>query len=201
MRLSRFFKIIFLISCLGIFGGCQSSTKNLKQKEIDKAQNIDTNKKTLVVYFSQSGTTKRLAEFAADILNADIYEIIAAKPYTEQDLAYYTNGRADQEQSNSSTRPTISGEIKNIEEYDRIILGFPIWHSQAPKIIITFLESYDFSGKTILPFCTSHSSPIGSSASNLHKYTTSATSWLEGKRFDGETSKKELEDFINSSID
>lgn len=200
MRLSRFFKIVFLISCLGIFGGCQSSTKDIKQKEIAKVQNIDTNKKTLVVYFSQSGTTKRLAEFAADILNADIYEIIAAKPYTEQDLAYYTNGRADREQDDSSVRPKISGEIKNIEEYNNIVLGYPIWHNQAPKIIITFLESYNFSNKTILPFCTSHSSDITTSVKQLQKYTSSTTTWLEGKRFDNKTSKIELENYLKTLI-
>lgn len=205
MKISRFVKIIFLVSFLGIFAGCQNSTKNTdlnkNQNEEDKIKDMDINKKTLVVYFSQTGTTERLAKYVADILNADIYEIIAAKPYTEEDLAYYTNGRADQEQNDPSVRPKISGEIKNMDEYDRIILGYPIWHSQAPKIIITFLENYDFSKKTIIPFCTSHSSGIGSSASNLHRYTASTTSWLEGKRFGGETSKKEIEDFLNSIID
>lgn len=88
-----------------------------------------------------------------------------------------------------------------MEEYDRIILGYPIWHSQAPKIIITFLEKYDFSKKTIIPFCTSHSSGIGSSASHLHEYTAPTTTWLEGKRFGGETSKKEIEEFLNNIID
>jgi flavodoxin len=205
MKKSRFLKIILFISFLGIFTGCQNPTNNIdqnkKQSEVNKTQDMDTNEKTLVVYFSQTGTTKRLAEYAADILNADIYEIIAAEPYTKEDLAYYTNGRADQEQSDPSVRPQISGEIKNMEEYDRIILGYPIWHSQAPKIIITFLEKYDFSKKTIIPFCTSHSSGIGSSASHLHEYTAPTTTWLEGKRFGGETSKKEIEEFLNGIID
>lgn len=162
---------------------------------------MNINKKTIVVYFSQTGTTKRLAQYAADILNVDSYEIIAAEPYTTKDLAYYTNGRADKEQSATSVRPKISSEIINMEEYDRIILGYPIWHSQAPKIIITFLENYDFSEKTIIPFSTSHSSGIGSSASNLYKYTASTTSWLKGKGFGEETSKKEIEDFLNCFTD
>lgn len=124
--------------------------------------------KALVVYFSCTNTTKTLAEYAENILGADIYEIVPAEPYTEADLAYYTNGRADREQNDPSSRPEISGGIDNISDYDTIILGYPIWHGQAPRIICTFLESYDFSGKTIIPFCTSHSSGMGSSADNLH---------------------------------
>lgn len=104
-----------------------------------------------------TGTTEPLAEYAAEILEADIYEIMPEVPYTETDLAYYTNGRADQEQNDPSARPAIAGKVENMEEYDTIILGYPIWHGQAPRIISTFLESYDFSEKTIIPFCTSHS--------------------------------------------
>ena len=101
-------------------------------------------------------------------MNADLYEIIPEDPYTEEDLAYYTDGRADQEQNNPDARPAISGEVENMAQYDVVLLGYPIWHGQAPRIISTFLESYDFSGKTIVPFCTSHSSGIGSSDDDLH---------------------------------
>ena len=80
--------------------------------------------KTLVVYFSATGTTKLLAEYAAEILNADLYEIVPEDPYTEEDLAYYTNGRADQEQNDPSIRPGISGSVENMEEYNTIILGY-----------------------------------------------------------------------------
>jgi len=146
---------------------------------------------TLVVYFSATGTTKPLAEYAADILDADIYEIVPDDPYTEEDLAYYTNGRADREQNDSSARPTISSSVENMEQYDTILLGYPIWHGQAPRIISTFLESYDFSGKTILPFCTSHSSGIGTSDTNLHLLAANAN-WLDGRRFAGGTTKEEI---------
>lgn len=154
--------------------------------------------KTLVVYFSATGTTEPLAEYAAEILGADIYEIVPEQPYTEADLAYYTNGRADQEQNDPNARPVISGNVENMDEYDTLILGYPIWHGQAPRIISTFLESYDFSGKTIVPFCTSHSSGIGSSADNLHELCPDSVNWLDGKRFEAGTSKEVLEEWLGS---
>ena len=137
-----------------------------------------------------------MAENAAEILNANLYEIVPEDPYTEEDLAYYTNGRADQEQNDASARPAISGGVENMEKYDTIILGYPIWHGQAPRIISTFLESYDFSGKTIVPFCTSHSSGIGSSADNLHSLCADSVNWLDGKRFEAGTTKETLEEWF-----
>lgn len=104
--------------------------------------------KILVAYFSCTNTTGTLAKYTAEGLGADLYEIMPRVPYTEEDLAYYTGGRADQEQNDPDARPEISGSVKNMEEYDTIVLGYPIWHGQAPRIISTFLESYDFSGKT-----------------------------------------------------
>ena len=153
--------------------------------------------KALVAYFSATGTTKALAETAADILNADLYEIVPADPYTDEDLAYYTGGRADREQNDPSARPAISGTVENMEQYDTVLIGYPIWHSQAPKIIYTFLESYDFSGKTVLPFCTSHSSGIGSSADNLHCLAPDAN-WLAGTRFAAESSESEIRAWLDS---
>lgn len=154
--------------------------------------------RTLVVYFSATGITKPLAEYASEILSADIYEIVPEEPYTEADLAYYTNGRADQEQNNPSARPAISGSIENMEEYDTIVLGYPIWHGQAPRIISTFLESHDFSGKTIIPFCTSHSSEIGSSADNLHTLCSEQTNWKPGRRFEAGTSMEQIEEWLSN---
>ncbi len=146
---------------------------------------------TLVVYFSATGTTRQLAEVAADILKADIAEIVPEVPYTAEDLAYYTDCRADREQQDDTARPAISGSIENMAQYRTVLLGYPIWHGQAPRIISTFLESYDFSGKTLVPFCTSQSSGIGSSAANLHALAEDAA-WLEGRRFAAGTSREEL---------
>ena len=123
-----------------------------------------------VAYFPCTGTTEAVAIEIADITGAALYEITPEIPYTAEDLDYGNNAsRANQEQSNPSARPSISGTVEDMEQYDIVFLGYPIWHGQAPRIISTFLESYDFSGKTIVPFCTSHSSGIGSSDENLHE--------------------------------
>lgn len=159
-------------------------------------QEADVSTKTLVVYFSCTGTTELIAEYVMEILGADLYEIVPENPYTDADLAYYTNGRADQEQNDPDVRPAISGSVENMDEYDTIILGYPIWHGQAPRIISTFLESYDFSGKTIIPFCTSHSSGVGSSAANLHALCSESVEWADGKRFEGGASKESVENWI-----
>ncbi len=173
----------------------QESSEAVSEPE----QESDMETKTLVVYFSATGTTKPLAEYAAEILNADLYEIVPEDPYTEENLAYYTNGRADQEQNDASARPAISGGVENMEEYDTILLGYPVWHGQAPRIVSTFLESYDFSGKTIIPFCTSHSSGIGSSADNLHPLCSDSTEWLEGRRFAGGSSRATMEEWLSDT--
>ncbi|MCM1167942.1 MAG: aldo/keto reductase, partial [Ruminococcus sp.] len=151
----------------------------------------------LVAYFSATNTTEKLAEYAAEILGADLYEITPAVPYTAADLEYYTDCRADREQADSSCRPEVSGSVSNMSGYKTVFIGYPIWHGQAPRIISTFLESYDFSGKIIVPFCTSHSSGIGSSDTNLHSLAGSAN-WLSGKRFSGNSSKSEVKNWINN---
>lgn len=157
------------------------------------------NKKTdaLVVVFSRTGHTKPLAEYAADYLDADLFEIEAAVPYTDADIAYYTNCRANREQNDPAARPEIANEVKNMEQYDTIVLAYPIWHGQAPKIIYTFLESYDFTGKTIIPFCTSASSGIGSSATNLHALAPDAV-WKDGRRFAIGTSKETVKNWLKT---
>lgn len=155
--------------------------------------------KTLVVYFSCTNTTEGIANHILNAAHADKYEIEAAIPYTEDDLKYYTGGRADKEQNDPTARPKIAGSISNIEDYDTIFLSYPIWHGQAPKIIYTFLESYDFSGKTIVPFCTSHSSRVGSSAANLHSICKGDNViWKTGTRFASSASSSSVVSWINS---
>lgn len=152
----------------------------------------------LVAYFSCTGTTKPLAEYAAEYLNADLYEIRPEVPYTSADLNYgNSNSRATREQNDPQARPAISGKVENMAQYGTIVLAYPIWWGQAPRIISTFLESYDFGGKTIVPFCTSGSSPIGSSASSLHSLTDGSTQWKSGRRFAGGTSRETIIQWLN----
>ena len=154
-----------------------------------------TQNKTLVAYFSATGNTRPLAEYAADILGADLYEIVPVEPYTEADLAYYTDCRADREQNDPSARPAISGKTDNMDKYDVVFIGYPIWHGQAPRIISTFLESYDFTGKTIVPFCTSGSSPY--SDSTIKPLATEAN-WITGRRFPAGTTRGTMENWLGT---
>ncbi|MDE7215268.1 MAG: aldo/keto reductase, partial [Clostridia bacterium] len=151
----------------------------------------------LIAYFSCTNTTESIAKLIGTETKGTLYEIVPQTPYTAEDLKYYTNGRADREQDDPSARPAINGSVENMEQYDVIFLGYPIWHGQAPRIISTFLESYDFSGKTIVPFCTSHSSGIGSSDTNLHSLANNAR-WIAGKRFPSGTSQKSVAEWIES---
>lgn len=152
----------------------------------------------LVACFSATGNTRPLAEYIAEGLHADFYEIVPKEPYTETDLNYNdNNSRTSIEQNDPNSRPAINGSVENMEQYDVMFIGYPIWWGQAPKIISTFLERYNWNGKTIVPFCTSGSSPIGSSATNLERLTDGAD-WLPGRRFGGSTSREELLAWANS---
>ncbi len=153
--------------------------------------------KILVAYFSCTGTTEKIAGWIAEQTGADLYEIIPESPYTSEDLNYGdSSSRTTQEQNNPEARPVISGESADIDRYDIIFLGYPIWHGQAPRIISSFLESYDFSGKTIVPFCTSHSSGAGSSAVDLQSLCSPSVTWLPCERFSADTSTETIEEWI-----
>ena len=156
----------------------------------------ETDEKILVVYFSCSNNTKSVAQKIQTATGSAIYEIVPAIPYTTADLDYNTDCRANREQNDANSRPEISGSVENIGQYDTVYIGYPIWWGQAPKIIYTFLESYDFSGKTLIPFCTSGSSPMGSSATNLHSLAPDAT-WLGGQRFGGSASQATVTAWVN----
>ena len=141
------------------------------------------NASVLVVYFSTDDTIRAAALTAADALGADVFEIVPAEPYTADDLNYNKSGtRATVEQRDSSARPEIAVLPESLEQYSTILLGYPIWWGQAPKIVSTFLESVDVSGKTIIPFCTSASSGVGSSDTNLHPFADDTVTWLPAKR-------------------
>ena len=147
--------LLFLLTLL-TFAGCVSPktvelTSDSKSNRETESGTDGTSRESggvIVVYFSRTGNTRPLAEYIKDELNADIYEIEAKVPYTEDDIKYYTDCRADREQNDRSARPEIAGELPDFSKYNTIYLGYPIWYGQAPKIIYTFLEGVDLSGKT-----------------------------------------------------
>lgn len=153
--------------------------------------------KVLVAYFSATNTTEGVAQTIADSLGADLYEITPEQPYTAADLDYHDDkSRSTIEMNDPNSRPAISGSVENMEQYDIVFIGYPIWWGEAPRILSTFVESYSFYGKTIVPFCTSGGSGVGSSASNLERLTSGAT-WLSGTRLNGGASHSSVVEWIN----
>ena len=160
-------------------------------------QKADEGGKALVAYFSATGNTEGVAKHIADATGATLYEIKPETPYTSADLNYSDSfTRATREQNDASARPAISGSVENMADYDVVFLGYPIWWGQAPKILYTFVESYSFDGKTVIPFCTSGSNGIGSSATNLQK-SASGADWLAGNRFSGGASRDSVVSWVN----
>ena len=140
-------------------------------------------KKVLVAVFSASGTTRAVGEEIARTAGADFYEIVPKEIYTSADLNWMNKkSRSSVEMSDPSARPEISGTVANMASYDTVIVGFPIWWGVAPRIIDTFLESYDFSGKKIIPFCTSGGSGVGKSDIALHKDVSGEVRWAKGRQ-------------------
>ncbi len=150
----------------------------------------------LVAYFSATGTTKGVAEKIAAVTGGDLYEILAAEPYTEDDLNYNDrSSRSTTEQNDKNARPGIGSEDISLEGYTTVYLGFPIWWGEEPRILDTFVEKYSFDGITIIPFCTSGGSGIGRSGPNMEALAGSGT-WLEGSRFSGNVSEADLQSWI-----
>lgn len=149
----------------------------------------EKSKKVLIVYFSATGTTKSAAKKIEKATGGRLYQIKAAKHYTDADLDYSNDDcRANREQKNESSRPKIKGKIKNIREYDVIFIGYPIWWGKEPMIIRTFLESYNLKGKKIVPFCTSGGSGISGSSKGI-KAAAKDAKVMKGKDLTDASSK------------
>lgn len=172
-----------------------NTSNNENSNSNGDSDHMSDNKKIAVVYFSATNTTKTVAEYIRDVTNGDLIEIVPKEKYTSNDLNYgNANSRANKEQNDSSTRPEIANTI-DVTSYDTIYLGYPIWWGDVPKIILTFLDTYNLSGKTVIPFCTSHSSGISGSLSTLNNYNKNIN-WKEGKRF-STNSKNEINSWIS----
>ena len=139
--------------------------------------------KILVAVFSASGVTEKVGREIARIAGADFYEIVPKALYTDADLNWNNSqSRSSVEMNDPAARPEIAGTVADMASYDTVIVGFPIWWGVAPRIIETFLESYDFSGKKIIPFCTSGGSGVGRSDTALHKNVSGDGKWAGGRQ-------------------
>ena len=175
----------------------QNSETGLAALEDDTSDTNDPGKDVLVVYFSATGITKGVAEKIANITDADIYEIVAAQEYTSDDLNYSDpDSRTSVEQNDPAVRPKIGSDEISLDGYSTIFIGYPIWWGQEPRIMDTFVENHKFAGITMIPFCTSGSSSIGSSGQNLADNAGSGN-WLDGQRFSGSVSEDELRNWID----
>lgn len=183
---------LFLISC-----------KN-PEKENDNNDNQDNNTVTIssiVVYFSCTNNTKKVAEKISQGLTSPIEEIVPKIPYTSEDLDYsLSTSRTSIESNDPTSRPEFNALQNNLNEFDVIYVGYPIWWGTMPKIMYTFFESYDFSGKTIVPFCTSGGSSISTSVSQIKRYEPNAKV-VNDKKFSSSSTQDEINNWLKQIKD
>ena len=167
------------------------------QKKTDT--NMNMKQKVLVAYFSASGVTKGVAQQLAEVAGADLHEIKPAQPYTDADLDWHNKqSRSSVEMQDKSSRPAITDKLTNMKDYDVVYVGFPIWWYTCPTIVNTFMEAYDFQGKTVIPFATSGGSSIKKACEDL-KATYPNISWKEGKLLN-RASKNDLKKWVESNL-
>lgn len=192
INLNKLFLMICLMTIL-----CAFSVVSAEQVEQSPVEERDV----LVVYFSATGTTKGVAEKIAELTDADIFEIVPAEPYTSADLNWNDrNSRTSVETDDPSCRPEIDGEPVDLEGYSTIFIGYPIWWGDIPRIMSTFVESYDFGEITMIPFCTSGGSGVGQSDKHLEEQAGSGK-WLKGTRLQGNISEEALMSWISEKIE
>ena len=192
--------IVFIGVCIILFWHHLEGKENLINNDSNdnKNEKDNTNKSNIVIYFSETGNTKKVAEMIGTVMDSPVISIIPKDEYTLEDIDYTSeNSRANKEQQNPKARPEIANKI-DITNYDTIYLGYPIWWGDVPKIILTLIDTYDFRGKTIIPFCTSGSSGISTSINTLRKYNSNMTV-LNGKRFSTSVTKEEISTWINEN--
>ncbi len=167
---------------------CSQANKTKENKEM----------KVLVAYFSATGVTKGVAQQLAEVTGADLHEIKPAQPYTDADLDWHDKqSRSSVEMQDKSSRPAITEKLQHMKDYDVVYVGFPIWWYTCPTIINTFMEAYDFQGKTVIPFATSGGSSIKRACKDL-KAAYPNINWKEGKLFN-HASKDDLKQWVESN--
>lgn len=201
MKIKRIMSALLAVVLLCALAGCGGkgdSTDAADSRDVTDGEVVEgvDGDKILVAYFSATGHTKAAAEALADGLGADLYEIVPAEPYTDADLDYTDpKSRSNTEMNDPGARPEISGSVEDMEQYGTVFLGYPIWFGEAPRIMDTFVESYDLYGKTLVPFCTSSSSGFGSSDSYL-RAAAGGSVWLDGHRFSADDTDEDIMSWV-----
>ncbi len=182
------FSALFLLTLTILLSACQNNQNNAAASA-DEAANAEAKKTTLVAYFSASDAhiTAQVAKTLAEAADADLFEIVPEKIYTADDLNWNDKkSRSTIEMKDSTARPAVASKVDNMDQYTTIYVGFPIWWYTAPRIVNTFLEQYDLTGKTIIPFATSGGSGMGNSGEDLKKASAPNANWiLPGKVLNG----------------
>lgn len=192
----KFITGLLMAVALVTLTACGGSTGTASPASSSDAKAAATQSKALVVYFSASGNTKRVAETIAENQKADLFEIKPSEPYTQEDLNYRDNSsRVVKEHAQPKLRPAYTGDVANWDNYDTVYIGYPVWWQQAPHVVYTFVEKHNFTGKKVIPFCTSVSSPLGNSGENLAK-AAGTGAWQQGMRFSSGVSKNEIVDWL-----
>lgn len=185
-----------MLLCMPVLAEDATSSATLAVDDFPRLPKGDS--RILVVFFSPEKTVCSAAIAAANALGSEIFEIKPAEPYTAEDLNYHDRqSRTSIEMNDPASRPEIE-ELPVLDRFDTILLGYPIWWGQAPRILCTFVESVDLSGKTVIPFCTSGSSGAGSSAVNLQKLGSETAVWLDAKRFNNGSTKEDVYAWVES---
>ena len=185
-------KVLFTILTILLIGGALFFIKT--------GNSHKANTDILVAYFSATGNTKSVAEKLATAINADLFEIVPEQPYKSEDLNWQNDkSRSSLEMSDRSSRPAIASKIEDISQYKIVFVGSPIWWGREPSIMDTFIESYDFAGKTVIPFVTSGSSGIGDYGANLQALAPNAKV-LTGKRFSTDVTSEELKNWADEQM-
>ena len=188
---------LLLASCSGNSASSVSSSSAAASSEA--ASTVTTTGKTLVVYFSATGTTQGVAQTIADTVGADLFEVIPSDPYTSDDLTWTNNdSRVSREHNDEGLRAVAleSTDVDGWDDYDTVFIGYPIWWGIAAWPMSSFVAVNDFTGKTVIPFCTSTSSGIGQSGDLLAELADAGT-WLDGQRFSRGSSEADIASWVN----
>lgn len=200
-----FISVLLLVSLFACNNTNNTNTNNSNDDDVsDNLQNSDASEandqKTLVVYFSATGSTKRVAEYIAQYTSGDIFELVPEENYNSEDLRYTNpNSRVSREHDDPSLQniKLVSTTPDNFCDYDTIFIGYPIWWGLAAWPINSFITENDFTNKNIIPFCTSASSPLGDSSNSLKSMSNSGN-WLDGTRFASSVSQKDVENWLSN---